>query len=52
MPLHVWRTTIDAAVSRHVFYCPIGFADRTKTEVVRPTVHPLIELLYNDLGVQ
>jgi hypothetical protein len=25
-------------------YCRIGFADRTKAEVVRPTVHHLVEL--------
>jgi hypothetical protein len=35
-----------------LFYCPIGFANRTKTEVVRPTDHPLVELLYSYLGVQ
>src|ERR1017187_7927848 len=33
-------------------HCPIGFADRPKTEVVGPTVHHLIELCHHRLMVQ
>ena len=35
-----------------VLHCPIGFADWTKTEVIRPTVEHLVELLDHRLMVE
>ena len=35
-----------------LIYCPIGFANRPKTEVVGPTVHHLIEFRYYCLRIQ
>src|SRR5665213_1671052 len=34
------------------FHCPIGFADRSKTEVIGPTVHHLVEFPHHRLMIR
>ena len=39
-----WRTATDAASFTRVVHRPVGFADRTQTEVVGPSSHHAIEV--------